>query len=41
VTALLEAGADPDAGNPSAVETAHFFDLPEMLALLHPSQPSP
>lgn len=34
VRALLAAGADPHHGNPSAVETARFFDLPEMLALL-------
>ena len=34
VTLLLAAGADPTAGGPSAVETARFFDLPEMLALL-------
>ncbi len=34
VRALLDAGADPDHGSPSAVETARFFDLPEMLALL-------
>ncbi|MFC7549935.1 ankyrin repeat domain-containing protein [Plantactinospora sp. GCM10030261] len=34
VTALLAAGADPDHGSPSAAETAAFFDLPEMLALL-------
>jgi ankyrin repeat protein len=34
VRALLAAGADPHHGNPSAVETATFFDLPEMLALL-------
>jgi len=34
VRALLAAGADPHHGNPSAVETAHFFDLPEMLTLL-------
>ncbi|RKN48625.1 ankyrin repeat domain-containing protein [Micromonospora endolithica] len=34
VRALLAAGADPAHGNPSAVETARFFDLPEMLALL-------
>jgi ankyrin repeat protein len=34
VRALLAAGADPHHGSPSAVETAHFFDLPEMLALL-------
>lgn len=34
VRALLDAGADPGHGSPSAVETAQFFDLPEMLALL-------
>ncbi|SCG74118.1 ankyrin repeat domain-containing protein [Micromonospora inositola] len=34
VRALVEAGADPDHGSPSAVETARFFDLPEMLAAL-------
>jgi ankyrin repeat protein len=34
VGALLDAGADPDHGSPSAVETARFFDLPEMLAAL-------
>ena len=34
VTALLDAGADPDAGGRSAREVAAFFDLPEMLALL-------
>jgi len=35
VTALLRAGADPGHGSPSAVETATFFDLPDMLALLN------
>jgi len=35
VTALLTAGADPDLGPRSAVEVARFFDLPEMLRLLH------
>ncbi|MGW4943452.1 ankyrin repeat domain-containing protein [Actinoplanes sp. NPDC004185] len=34
VRTLLAAGADPAAGSPSAVETAAFFDLPEMAALL-------
>ncbi|WP_436837647.1 ankyrin repeat domain-containing protein [Micromonospora rifamycinica] len=34
VRALLDAGADPDHGTPSAVETARFFDLPDMLTLL-------
>lgn len=37
VRALLAAGADPAAGGPSAVETAAFFDLPEMAALLRGS----
>ncbi|MFI5486320.1 ankyrin repeat domain-containing protein [Micromonospora echinaurantiaca] len=36
VRALLAAGADPDHGSPSAVDTAGFFDLPQMLALLRP-----
>ena len=31
---LLDAGADPAGGNPSAAETAAFFQLPEMSALL-------
>jgi ankyrin repeat protein len=34
VRALLAAGADPHGGGPSAVETARFFDLPAMSALL-------
>jgi uncharacterized protein len=34
VTVMLAAGADPAQGSPSAVETARFFDLPDMLALL-------
>jgi ankyrin repeat protein len=34
VTTLLAAGADPAAGSQSAIATATFFDLPEMLALL-------
>ncbi|PZG21922.1 hypothetical protein C1I95_06400 [Micromonospora craterilacus] len=34
VRALLTAGADPAGGNPSAMDTAEFFDLPEMLTLL-------
>ncbi len=35
VQALLDAGADPHAGSPSAVELAQFFELPEMARLLH------
>ncbi|WP_329109980.1 ankyrin repeat domain-containing protein [Micromonospora sp. NBC_01699] len=34
VTALLAAGADPTHGGPSAIDTARFFELPDMLALL-------
>ncbi|MFF3866297.1 ankyrin repeat domain-containing protein [Micromonospora sp. NPDC001898] len=34
VRALLTAGADPEHGGPSALDTARFFDLPEMLDLL-------
>ncbi|MET0419510.1 MAG: ankyrin repeat domain-containing protein [Actinoplanes sp.] len=34
VRALLAAGADPAYGDPSAAETARFFDLPEMTELL-------
>lgn len=34
VRALLAAGADPGAGSPSARQTAEFFELPEMGALL-------
>ncbi|MCW2569305.1 MAG: ankyrin [Mycobacterium sp.] len=34
VNILLAGGADPNAGGPSAVEMAKFFDLPEMQALL-------
>ncbi|MET7950495.1 ankyrin repeat domain-containing protein [Micromonospora sp. NPDC005324] len=34
VRALLAAGADPAHGNPSAIETARFFDLAEMTELL-------
>ena len=34
VRTLLAAGADPHGGGPSAVETAAFFGLPEMAALL-------
>lgn len=34
VRLLLAAGANPDDGKPSARETAEFFELPEMTALL-------
>jgi ankyrin repeat protein len=34
VARLLAAAADPDAGGPSALATAIFFELPEMAALL-------
>jgi uncharacterized protein len=34
VTRLLAAGADPDAGGPSARATAVFFELPAMVELL-------
>jgi hypothetical protein len=40
VNILLAGGADPDAGGPSAIETARFFDLPEMLELLESAAPS-
>lgn len=35
VACLLAAGADPALGQRSALDIARFFDLPEMLALLH------
>lgn len=34
VTALLAAGADPHQGNQSALATAAFFELPDMMELL-------
>ena len=34
VSMLLKAGADPAGGTPSATETAAFYELPEMAALL-------
>lgn len=40
VLALLSFGADPALGAPSAIEVATFFELPDMLALLH-SGPQP
>ena len=38
VKALLAAGADPEQGNQSALATAAFFQLPEMLKLLQSGQ---
>jgi ankyrin repeat protein len=40
VTALISAGADPALGSPSAIETARFLDLPEMLSLLEAGPPA-
>jgi hypothetical protein len=40
VNRLLAGGADPNAGGPSALEMATFFDLPEMQALLEAPRPS-
>ena len=40
VSALLRAGADPGHGSPSARETAVFFELPEMTALLGDGPPA-
>ena len=34
VGVLLAAGADVDGGSPSAIATAEFFELPEMISLL-------
>jgi hypothetical protein len=34
--ALVKAGADAAAGQPSSIETARMFDNSEMLALLQP-----
>ncbi len=39
LAALLGAGADPYAGDPNAVETARFFNQPEVLALLIREEP--
>ncbi|SFB57686.1 hypothetical protein SAMN05216266_12138 [Amycolatopsis marina] len=36
VKTLVKAGADPAAGQPTAIETARMFDNAEMLALLQP-----
>jgi ankyrin repeat protein len=36
VQLLLDAGADPDLGGPSAVELARFFDLDDVLEWLQP-----
>jgi ankyrin repeat protein len=34
ISALVAGGADPEAGQPSAVATAHMFERPDLLALL-------
>jgi ankyrin repeat protein len=34
VELLLKAGADPALGSPNAIETARFFEYPDMLELL-------
>lgn len=36
VRALVEAGADPHKGSPSAVETARFFQRPDLAELMRP-----
>jgi ankyrin repeat protein len=41
VTALLKAGADPDHGSPSAVETAAFFELPDIAQTPAPAPAQP
>ena len=41
VRALLDAGADPATAARRPLETAQFFDLPEMLALLAPADAAP
>ena len=40
VQALLAAGADPTAGGPSAVDTARFFEYPDMVELLESTDSS-
>jgi uncharacterized protein len=40
VSALLDAGADPAQGPQSALATAGFFDLPDMLELLQRKGPT-
>lgn len=39
VRLLMAAGADPSDGSPSALDTARFFDLPAMVALLTEDRP--
>jgi hypothetical protein len=36
IAALVAAGADPDAGRPSATAAARMFERPDLLALLRP-----
>jgi uncharacterized protein len=40
VRALLAAGADPAEGGQSALTTARFFELPDMLELLEGGRPA-
>jgi ankyrin repeat protein len=40
VRLLLGAGADPLHGSPNAIDTARFFDLPAMVALIEGAVPS-
>jgi uncharacterized protein len=37
VHALIEAGADPDKGSPTALETARFFERPDLAELMQRS----
>ena len=37
VHALVEAGADPDKGSPTALETARFFERPDLAELMRHS----
>jgi len=39
VELLLRAGADPALGSPNAIETARFFEHPDMLELLEGTAP--
>jgi len=41
VRALVDGGADPTAGQPSAVDTARMFGQTELLALFEQNPPAP